>query len=111
MNSQATNIFWNFVDLSMWKDTHDYRYAEKLYKKMPKNLQVIIKSDYDKLYNELERRFEKFVRDKLSDDSWSDLRSDIIGRGVNFYKSIDKQTIQQMISQEDYYENFGYAFV
>ena len=46
----------------------------------------------------------------VSDDSWGDLRNEVVGRGKKFYESITVAKLQEMANTNDYNESFGYCF-
>ena len=45
----------------------------------------------------------------VSDDSWSDLRYDVVGRGEEFYNSITVEKLREMADNYDYQESFCYC--
>jgi len=47
----------------------------------------------------------------VGDDSWSDLKSDIVSRGKEYYDRalIDFDLVQRMSNEDDYTESFSYA--
>ncbi len=46
----------------------------------------------------------------VSDDSWGDLRNEVVGRGKEFYENITVAKLQEMANTNDYNESFGYCF-
>ncbi len=46
----------------------------------------------------------------VSDDSWSDLRNEVVGRGKEFYENITVEKLQEMANTNDYNESFSYCF-
>ncbi len=46
----------------------------------------------------------------VSDDGWSDLRSEVVGRGKEFYENITVEKLQEMADNNDYNESFSYCF-
>lgn len=45
----------------------------------------------------------------VSDDGWSDLRAEVIGRGQEFYEGITAKKLRAMADAADYTESFIYA--
>ena len=64
--------------------------------------------------NELGKRFHNdWLGDPgigVSDDSWSDLRNEVVGRGKEFYENITVAKLQEMADSNDYNESFSYCF-
>jgi hypothetical protein len=46
----------------------------------------------------------------VSDDSWGDLRNEVVGRGKEFYENITVRKLQDMANVMDYHESFSYCF-
>ena len=46
-----------------------------------------------------------------SDDTWSDVRYQIVANGEEFYNTITAEKIQSMIDNGDYKESFAYSFL
>jgi len=64
--------------------------------------------------NELGKRFNNdWLGDPgidVSDDSWGDLRNEVVGRGKEFYENITVAKLQEMANVMDYHESFSYCF-
>ena len=64
--------------------------------------------------NELGKRFHNdWLGDPgigVSDDSWGDLRNEVVGRGKEFYENITVAKLQEMADSNDYNESFSYCF-
>ena len=64
--------------------------------------------------NELGQRFHNnWLGDPgigVSDDGWSDLRNEVVGRGKEFYENITVEKLQEMANNNDYNESFSYCF-
>ena len=111
------NFFWKVVDLVDYKSDNDYDRIRDMFLNL--NRFCGIKSDvFDALkksfYAKIEALEERWGDDiyNVGDDSWSDLRSDIISRGKDFYVKAmsDFDMVQRMANDEDYKESFQYAF-
>jgi len=108
-------IFWKFVRIADWKSDHDYERIKKLLKsKFRESYINKLQSVYDYYLNELSHRFESDWLGEpgipVGEDSWIDLRGDVIGRGEEFYKSITVEKLRKMAIEDDYKECFGYSF-
>jgi hypothetical protein len=59
----------------------------------------------------LDKRWGDDIRE-VGDDSWSDLKADIISRGRDFYNKAmtDFDMVQRMANEMDFVESFSYAF-
>lgn len=64
--------------------------------------------------NELGKRFHNdWLGDPgidAGDDSWGDLRNEVVGRGKEFYENITVAKLQEMADNNDYNESFSYCF-
>lgn len=108
---------WELIEATKWKSDHSYR-----------RIEVELSSLDDKTFKEL----KEFVHEKaktlskiyhdawlgrdggsgfdVSDDSWSDLVYDVVGRGEDFYNSVTADKLREMASNDDYQESFSYCF-
>ena len=138
MSGIPTKEFWDFVDRVKWSETPtkvlksnigypSYNYTKHHEEKyLLNNISHTYTWDdmmeFEKIYNNLYKLLDKTLRDawlsdpyiSVSDDSYTDLLSSIIGYGEEFFKSIlDDKTfkkVRKMANDIDYKENFGYIF-
>jgi hypothetical protein len=106
---------WKQVEELAWTSDSDYRRVEEH-----------VKNRYS---FSSAKELAKFVNDKaaelavqyksawLSDpgiacgnDSWSDLRYEVVARGQEFFESITVTKMQDMALNQDYQESFAYCF-
>lgn len=73
------------------------------------DIQILGEFVYSKV-NELNTRFLGIVRCG-SDDTWSDVRYQVVANGEEFYNTITAEKIQSMIDNMDYKESFAYSFL
>lgn len=111
-------LFWKFIEQAKWKSDHDYERIHELLNKEPftshwESLQDIL---YE-LRDDLNDRFEYFWTGRdgqgglsCGDDSWNDLRLDIIARGKTYYEAITEEKIRTMDRGYRYEEGFEYSF-
>ena len=106
--------FWNFVEIADWKLDHDYDRIQSLlddvYPRQKDTFDNIYRSIYSELYVRFEDNWLKSPGISASDDSWSDLLADVIGRGKDFYDNINVETLTTMADNTDYMESFSYSF-
>lgn len=108
---------WRLIEDATWKVDHDYDR---------------IGNEWSKLDEDIFNQIEKFARNKqaelankfeaawlgndggggigVSDDGWSDLTADVVGRGEEFYNSVTADKLREMADDDDYEENFMYSF-
>ena len=106
--------FWDFVKEANWTLDHDYKRIGKLLVGKYKNQRF----EFESIYNFLEATLdEKYIENWLdepgincSDDSWGDLLSEVIGRGIDSYNNITVDKLVKMADNRDYTEKFGYCF-
>jgi hypothetical protein len=107
--------FWEFVKKADWQSDHDYERIEKYITDNYNEIQQgKMRQIFNKLSSDLHNRFqEDWLGDpgiEVSDDGWSDLRAEVIGRGKEFYDNITVEKLQQMAIDNDYHESFAYSF-
>lgn len=112
-DNSTNSLFWDFVEKADWPKDHNYQRISELVKEYSKEDQMSIFRKYSRLMSKLNEKFgEKDFEDAyVSDDSWNDLRAEIIGRGENFYKNIKFEKIVKMAKSNDFVESFGYSFL
>jgi len=103
---------WEWIRKANWKKDHDYERIQKFFEKhLTPNERKQLRNFYDKKMKELYQKHKtywlKYI--PISDDSWMDLRAEVIGRGKSFYNSITPTKLRQMALNDDYHENFGYS--
>ena len=106
---------WKQVEELNWTSDGDYRRIEEFIKNRysfssAKELAEFV----DSKAAELDRKFES---DWLGDpgiacgnDSWSDLRYEVVARGQEFFETITVTKMQDMALNQDYHESFAYCF-
>ena len=106
---------WKQVEELNWTSDGDYRRIEEFIKNRygfssAKELAEFVNSKY----TELNRKFESdWLGDPgiaCSDDSWSDLRYEVVARGQEFFETITTSKLQDMALDQDYQESFAYCF-
>lgn len=111
------NFFWKVVDLVDYKSDNDYDRIRELFLNLNRFCgikSVVFDALKESFYSKIEALEERWGNDiyNVGDDSWSDLRSDIVSRGKDFYiKAMsDFDMVQRMANDEDFTESFSYAF-
>jgi hypothetical protein len=110
---------WKMIEDAKWKLDHDYKRISTTWAELPsdefKMLEDFIDSKVDKLMYNFEpywlgqNGFNDGDGIPASDDSWSDLCYDVIGRGERFYDSITAEKLLEMAKNHDYEESFAYC--
>ena len=109
-------LFWFIIDMVDYKSDNDYRRINKLFIDLNRfagvstNLINKFRSILGFKIDVIESRIGNDVRG-VSDDSWSDVRYDVVSRGKDFYNKAlnDYTVVQKMIDNDDYKESFSYA--
>jgi len=107
--------YWKQIEELEWAKDHDYKRIEQLIKNNF-NIDEAIRLDHfvNNKVAELGTRFhDDWLGDpgiEVSDDSWSDLRNEVVGRGKEFYENITVGKLQEMANTNDYDESFSYCF-
>lgn len=128
--NSVTPEFWKMVQVANWKSMiKSYQNSQepsgslkipymllleqpkkRLYFKYDFNELKKFLLQYDIIYYQLYDYFKSSSDGNIGDDSYSDLLSSIIGRGKTFTQKCiqDKLIFYEMISYDDYVENFRY---
>jgi len=104
-----SDSLWALIDQSKWSKDKDYKRIQKLFAKLPFLKKIELRGFVNDKVEALEDKYGKKIQ-YLGDDSWWDLRADIVGRGKEFYNSITFDQLQKMANEVDYKENFEYSF-
>lgn len=112
MSKMTEKELWKWIRKAQWKKDHDYKRIEKFYifNLNPSQL-MQLRSFVDKKIDALDKKYRKYWIDNIpiSDDSWMDLRAEVIGRGESFYKSITPAKLKKIGETGDYRECFEYG--
>jgi len=100
---------WALIDQSQWSKDKDYKRIQKIFSKLPFLTKLELRGFVNDKIEALEDKYGKKIQ-YLGDDSWWDLRADVVGRGKEFYNSITFDQLQKMALEVDYKENFEYSF-
>ncbi len=106
---------WKQVEELNWQSDGDYRRIEELIKNRynlssAKELAEFVDSKVTELGHEFEKAWLGDPGIACSDDSWSDLRYEVVGRGQEFFETITTSKLQDMALARDYQESFEYCF-
>jgi|TARA_Y100000034_G_scaffold28980_1_gene34853 hypothetical protein len=115
MKNNLEDQYWKQIKELEWTKDHSYDRIEQYLKDNFTFSQVVQLSDF--VSNKVNQLYSKYESDWLaepgisvSDDGWSDLLNEVVGRGKEFYENITVQKLQEMASANDYHENFSYGF-
>jgi hypothetical protein len=105
---------WALIDGAKWTSDHDY---ERISLEFVKTLSAIdCMQLFEFIHDKIQEMATRFHNDWLgnpgigvSDDGWSDLRAEVVGRGKKFFDGITVKKLQDMAKHRDYHENFGYC--
>ena len=109
------NKYWQQIEELEWSKDADYRRIEQQLKDDFTSSESIQLDDFAR--NKVDELGKRFYNDWLgdpgidvSDDGWSDLRNEVVGRGKEFYENITVAKLQEMADTDDYQESFSYCF-
>jgi len=109
------NKYWQQIEELEWSKDGDYKRIEEYIKNNYSYSSARQLVDFvDNKVIELGKRFDNdWLGDPgidVSDDSWGDLRNEVVGRGKEFYENITVAKLQEMANTNDYNESFSYCF-
>jgi len=107
--------YWKQIEQLEWPKDADYKRIEEYIKNNYSLNSALQLADFvDNKVIELGKRFNNdWLGDPgidVSDDSWGDLRNEVVGRGKEFYENITVEKLQEMANNNDYNESFSYCF-
>jgi len=109
------NEYWQQIEEIEWSKDGDYKRIEQQLKDNLTPSESIQLADF--VGNKVDELGKRFNNDWLgdpgidvSDDSWGDLRNEVVGRGKEFYENITVAKLQEMANTNDYNESFAYCF-
>ena len=113
--NELENEYWQQIEDLEWSKDGDYRRIEQ---QLKDNFPPSEARQLDDFANnkviELGKRFnDDWLGDPgidVGDDSWGDLRNEVVGRGKEFYENITVAKLQEMANTNDYNESFAYCF-
>ena len=106
---------WKQVESLNWASDGDYRRIEEFIKNRysfssAKELSEFVDSKASELGHEFEKAWLGDPGIACSDDSWGDLRYEVVGRGQEFFETITTSKLQEMADNNDYRESLAYSF-
>ena len=113
--NELEDKYWQQIEELEWSKDADYKRIEQ---QLKDNLTPTEARQLDDFANNkvigLGKRFDNdWLGDpgiSVSDDGWSDLIHEVVGRGKEFYESITVAKLQEMANTNDYNESFSYCF-
>jgi hypothetical protein len=110
-------FFWEVVDLVDYKSDNDYDRIRDMFLNLNRfcgidsDVFIALLESFESKMGSLENRWGDDIIN-VSDDSWDDLKADIISRGKDFYVRAmsDFDMVQKMANDEDFEESFSYSF-
>lgn len=114
MNIFTESEMWGLIESARWNSDHDYNRIQNLFKNLDKKEFKELENFFIKKVDLLHQKFDKAWLSipgiDVSDDGWSDLTAEVVGRGEDFYNSITAEKLQKIAIENDYEESFSYCF-
>ncbi len=105
---------WDCIETLNWDFDPNYERISKKLQELDREIAIQIYEFVCEKVGDIQLKFEDdWLGDPgidVSDDGWSDLTNEVVGRGREFYEKIDVECLQDMVDHNDYYENFSYSF-
>ena len=114
---QEIELFWMYIQKLNWKKNYKQLLHNKVMlnqivpKEIHKSLEKFIHNKANELYDKYEKDWLGEPGIEASDDSWSDIRYEIVGRGKKYYEEITVRKMQNMANNLTYNESFAYIFL
>ncbi len=107
---------WKMIEDAKWIFDHDYERISFDWSELPKKefkmLETFIEAKATALFEKYEAAWlgqDGGPGIDASDDSWSDLIFEVVGRGERFYDAITVDKLREMAINDDYKESFHYC--
>lgn len=114
MSRLSEKELWQLIENLNWSLDHDYRRIGDELNLLGSDISNQIKEFAYKKYRLIDSQYrEDWLGEpgiEVSDDGWSDLTAEVVGRGKEFYENITVEKLQVMANTSNYYENFNYSF-
>jgi len=110
----SEDILWKLIEKLNWSLDHDYKRIGDELKLLGSDISNdLVEFAYEKQGEIASQYQEDWLGEpgiEVSDDGWSDLTAEVVGRGKEFYENITVEKLQVMANTSNYYENFMYSF-
>ena len=117
MTKLTEKELWRLIEDATWKVDHDYDRIGNEWSELDEDIFNQLEEFARQKQAELANKFEAAWLGNdggggfdCSDDGWSDLTADVVGRGEEFYNSVTANMLREMADVDDYEENFMYSF-
>lgn len=104
---------WAIIKKANWTRDHDYERIREEFMKLPIDVRNQLEKFIDDKVKEVYDRFEKDWLGNpgfsCSDDGYSDLTAEVVGRGEKFFNAITTKKMRDMAEDRDYHESFIYS--
>lgn len=108
---------WELIEGTKWKSDHSYKRIEEELRSLDNDAFEELKTFVhekayllSKTYHDAWLGIDGGPGIDASDDGWSDLVYDVVGRGEEFYNNITADKLREMADGYDYEESFSYCF-
>lgn len=101
---------WKIIENANWNKDHNYERIKNKFSNLPNYQKTQLFNFVSSLNDNLEKKYGNKIKN-VSDDSWSDLKYEVIGRGRKFYNNISLSKLNEMNKKGDYKESFGYGIL
>jgi len=106
---------WKQVEELDWTSDSEYRRVEEHVKNRysfnsAKELAAFVDSKAAELAVRYKSAWLSDPGIACGNDSWSDLRYEVVARGQEFFETISVGKLEEMALNQDYYESFAYCF-
>lgn len=105
---------WQLIENLNWSLDHDYKRIGNELKLSDPDISNALVEFVCRKQGEIASQYEEDWLGEpgieVSDDGWSDLTAEVVGRGKEFYENITVEKLQVMANTSNYYENFNYSF-
>lgn len=106
-------FLWGIIEKANWVSDHKYARIGNEFVILPLEVKRRLYDFIRYKHKDLSERYTgKWLSQpgyKFSDDGWSDLLAEVVGRGRGFYDSISFEKLKEMADNDDYVESFLYT--
>jgi hypothetical protein len=104
---------WAIIKKANWTKDHNYNRIRDEFKQLPidvrNQLEKFIEAKVEEVYKRFEKDWLGNPGFSVSDDSYSDLTAEVVGRGEKFFDNISTKKMRDMAEDRDFRESFIYT--
>ena len=100
---------WQTISKFNWQKDHDIDRVSKMVQKLDSTFANNLSNFVFELTEDLMKKYQNLDL-KISDSNFWNLMAEVVGRGKDFYETVNANVLQSMVDENYIGENFEYVF-